>query len=126
MAVNDLQQTKKKMAVIRIKKLKLRAVIGIHDWERKNKQDVIINIKLEFDASKAAKSDDIADTVDYKAIKLKIIDLVDKSSCNLLERLAHQILKICLSDPKVEKATVKVDKPHALRFAESVSVEVSA
>ena len=55
------------MAFIRIKNLKLRAVIGINDWERENKQDVIVNIKLEFDASAAAKSDDIADTVAWVA-----------------------------------------------------------
>ena len=113
------------MAVIRIKNLKLRSVIGIHDWERENKQDVIINIKLEFDSSRAAESDDIADTVDYKAIKMRIIELVEGSTCNLLERLADQILAICLSDAQVEQATVRVDKPHALRFADSVSIEVS-
>jgi len=114
------------MAVIRIKNLKLRTVIGINDWERGSKQDVIINIKLEFDASKAAESDAITDTVDYKSIKLKVIEFVEKSSCNLLERLVDQILRICLSDPKVERATVRVDKPHALRFADSVSIELSA
>ena len=113
------------MAFIRIKNLKLRAVIGINDWERRNKQDVIINIKLEFDASTAAKSDDIADTVDYKAIKQNVIKLVENSNYNLLEKLVNEIIYVCLADPKVQKATVKVDKPHALRFADSVSIEIT-
>ena len=113
------------MAFIRIKNLKLRAVIGINDWERENKQDVIINIKLEFDASAAAKSDDIADTVDYKAIKLNVIELVEKSNYNLLEKLVDEIVHVCLADPRVGRATVRVDKPHALRFADSVSIEIA-
>ena len=112
------------MAVIRISNLRLRAIVGTMDWERSTKQDVVLNIELWFDHSNAALSDDIADTVDYKKLKLKLIDMVEKSNFQLLESLADAALKICLSEPLVEKAVVRVDKPRALRFADSVSVEV--
>ncbi len=114
------------MAKIRITNLKLRAIIGIHDWERDAKQDVVINVTIDYDATKAAASDDIKDTVDYKAITKKIIKKVEASAFFLLEKLADQILKIATESPLVKQATVRVDKPQALRFADSVSVEVSS
>ena len=113
------------MAKIKIKDLKLRTILGIEDWERKTKQDIIINIKIEFDGLKAAESDDLNDTVDYKAMKLNIIKMVEKSDFFLVEKLAAEVLKICMSDKLVQKGSVEIDKPHALRFAESVSVTVS-
>ena len=113
------------MAEIKIKNLKLRAIVGIQDWEREKKQDILLNISFEYDSSEAELSDDISDTVDYKAMKQKIIALVEKSNYNLLEKLAAEVLKICLDTPGVTKASVEIDKPHALRFADSVSVTVS-
>lgn len=113
------------MAKIEIKNLKLRAIIGIYEWERKHKQDVVINITIIYDAKKASASDNIKDTVDYKAITKDIIKLVEGSKYKLIEKLAAAILKIVLSDKKVKEAVVRVDKPFALRFADSVSVELS-
>ena len=110
------------MAIIKIKDLKLRTILGIENWERENKQDIIINITFEFDGSKAAESDDLNDTVDYKKMKQKIIKFVEGSSFFLVEKLAGEVLNICLNAPLVESAVVEIDKPHALRFAESVSV----
>jgi D-erythro-7,8-dihydroneopterin triphosphate epimerase len=110
---------------IRIKNLKLRTVVGIYAWERSEPQDVIINIEMEFEGSRAAETDNIEDTVDYKTLKKQIIAEVESSRCNLIEKLAGRILSILMNDPKVQKATVEVDKPHALRFADSVSVELS-
>ncbi len=113
------------MATITIENLKLRTIIGIFDWERENKQDVIINIKLDFDAQKATQSDDINDTIDYKTLTKAVIEKVEESSYFLVEKLAKEILNICMNNPLVQKASVKVDKPFALRFAESVSLELS-
>lgn len=110
--------------LIRIKNLRLRTVIGVNDWERELRQDVIINIEMEFDGSKAVQSDDIADTVDYKLLKRKIIQRVETSSFQLIERLASEILDLVLEDKRVMRAMVEVDKPHALRYADSVSVVV--
>ena len=111
---------------IRIKNLRLRTIVGIYAWERKEVQDVIINIDFEFEGSDAAKSDRIEDTVDYKKLKKRIIEEVENSRFYLLEKLAGRILSIVMSDSKVIRARVEVDKPQALRFADSVSVECSA
>ena len=111
---------------IRIKDLRLRAVIGLNEWEREIEQDLIINIEMEFDGAKAAQTDDIQDTVDYKAMKRRIKEEVEHSQYHLLEALASHILEIVMGEKKVARATVEVDKPHALRFADSVSVRCSA
>lgn len=113
------------MATIRITDLKLKAIIGINPWERKNKQDVIINLTLDFDANKASQSDNIQDTVDYKALKKRIILLVKGSKFFLLEKLVEEVLNLTMQDSKILKATVRIDKPRALRFAKSVSIESS-
>lgn len=113
------------MATIRITDLKLKAIIGIFAWERKIKQELIINLSLEFDSSKAAQSDRIEDTVDYKKLKLRIIDLVKTSQFHLIEKLVEEVLTLVMQEPKVQFATVRIDKPRALRFAKSVSIESS-
>ena len=112
--------------IVRIKNLRLRTIIGIHDWEQKNKQDIIINIKFEFDGDAACKSDDIADTVDYMSMKKEIIQEVEQSSFGLLEKLTSHILQVIMKNKRVIKATVEIDKPHALRFADSVSISCTA
>ena len=112
------------MATIRITDLILKTIIGIFDWERTRKQKVVINVEITFNAAKAVKSDKVKDTVDYKAITKKIIKHVEASQYFLIEKMADQVLKIVLDDPKVKSAKVRIDKPGALRFARSVSVEV--
>ena len=113
------------MATIRITDLRLRAIIGTNDWERDNLQDIVINIAIDYDAQKAARSDKLHDTVDYKTITKNIIKEVESSHFFLLETLCYKILQIVFENPKVKKAFVRVDKPLALRFADSVSVELS-
>ena len=114
------------MATIRISDLRLRAIIGTNDWEREHKQDIVINITMEFDAAKASQSDNLTDTVNYKTITKKIIKEVEASEFFLLEKLTDTVLKIVMEHPMVTQATVRVDKPFALRFADSVSMELSA
>jgi len=113
------------MATIRITNLKLRTIIGIHDWEREHKQDVIINVTMEFDASKSIESDAIKDTVDYKVLTKRIIKEVEASDFQLLEKLTQLVLNIVMENSQVQEATARVDKPFALRFADSVSIELS-
>ncbi len=110
---------------IYIRDLSLRCIIGIYPDERSNKQDVIINIRLEGDLSNAPVSDDINDTINYKSIKKAVVKVVEDSEYQLIETMASHILDICLADPKVDAATVTVDKPGALRFARSVAVEMT-
>ena len=112
--------------IVKIKNLRLRAIIGVNEWERIAPQEVVLNIELEYDASKAAASDAIADAVDYHALKQRILEGVEKSNFLLLEKLAGHVLGIVMSDARIARATVEIDKPHALRFADSVSVTASA
>jgi len=108
--------------IIRIEDLKLRTIVGIYEWEKENKQDIVINVEIEFDGTKAIETDDIADTIDYKSITKKIITMVEESEFNLIERIAGEAIKIIMENEKVQKASVRVDKPGALRFTDSVSV----
>ena len=113
------------MHKIIIKNLKLRCIIGINPDERKHKQEVVINMAIWADFSKAAKTDDIADTVNYRTLNKRVIRLVEGSRFNLLERLAGKIADECLECDAVEKVKVRVEKPGALRSAESVGVEIT-
>ena len=108
--------------IIKIENLRLRTIIGIYDWEKENRQDLVINVSIDFDGRKAAESDNIEDTLDYKALNKKIISFVETNDFNLLERVAGGICDIVFEDPVVRGASVKVEKPGALRFADSVSV----
>lgn len=110
---------------IHIRDLVVRCIIGIEPFERKEKQDVVINITLFTDTKRSSKTDNISDTVDYKKIKKKVLSFVEISSFFLLETLAEEIAKLCLEDEYVKGVTVVVDKPGALRFARSVAVEIT-
>ncbi|MFQ5441161.1 MAG: dihydroneopterin aldolase [Thermodesulfobacteriota bacterium] len=112
--------------IIRIKDLKLRTIIGCNDWEREKKQDIVINVVIETIDAGAVKSDDLKESVDYRVITKRIIEETEKTEFLLLERLAGFILDIVMGEERIKGATVEVDKPHALRFSESVSVELSA
>jgi len=109
---------------VRITDLALRAIIGANKWERHKQQDVVINISMEFDAKKGVTRDKLRDTLNYKKIKRDVIVLVEKSRFKLLETLTARILDLIMKDRRVLAATVRVDKPHALRFAHSVSIEM--
>lgn len=112
------------MDKILIKDILVRCIIGVNDNERREKQDVIINISISADLSKAGKSDDFHDTIDYRGIKKQIVTMVEASSYQLLEALADRIAGICLENPAVAEVQVTVEKPGALRFARSVGVEI--
>ena len=111
---------------IKIKNLRLRTIVGIYSWERKELQDIIINVSIDFDGEKASGSDNIADTVNYKSIKKEIVTAVESSRFKLLESLSKTILDIIFRNPLVRAACVEIDKPHALRFADSVSIKCCA
>jgi len=109
---------------ILIQDLLIRGIIGIHDWEREKKQDILINIEMEADCRPAGQSDDFRDAVDYRAVTKSVIGLIEESEFYLVEKLAEEIAKICLHDDRVTLARVRVEKPGAVRFSRSVGVEV--
>ena len=104
--------------------LAARCVIGINDEERRGKQDVLINLIIETDLSRACRSDRIEDTVDYRSLKKRVVETVEASHFFLLEALAEAVADVCLADPKVQRIRVRVEKPGALRYARSVGVEI--
>lgn len=113
-------------ATVRIKDLLLRAYIGIKAEEISNQQDVLINVRLTYDATAAINENDIRAALNYRTITKQIISHVDGNRFALLERLTHEVLSIVMEHEAVSWAAVEIDKPHALRYAESVSVCLEA
>jgi FolB domain-containing protein len=109
---------------ILIKDLLVRCVIGVHDDERRDKQDVLINLSLSVDLQRAGGSDRLEDSVDYRALNKQILSMAESSQFHLVEALAQAVADICLGNPSIQEASVRVEKPGALRFARSVGVEI--
>lgn len=112
-------------ATIKIKNLRLRTYIGINEEEIKNKQDVVVNVKIHYDAQRATDSDNMDDALNYKTVTKSIIKLVEDNRFSLLEKLTADVLDIAAEHHWVTYAEVEVDKPHALRFSDSVSLTLS-
>lgn len=112
------------MDKIIIKDLLLRSIIGINPDERSNKQDILINMILFTDIRPAAASDNIADATNYKTITKRVIQHIEASSDQLVERLVSDIARLVLTEFNVSKAIVRVEKPTALRYAASVGIEI--
>ena len=114
------------MARIRVKDLRLRTYIGIKEEEINNKQDVLINLTILYAAQDAVRDNDIDHALNYRTITKAIIAHVEGNRFALLERLTQELLDLVMSNESVLYAEVEVDKPHALRFAESVSITLAA
>ncbi|MDO8588519.1 MAG: dihydroneopterin aldolase [Armatimonadota bacterium] len=113
------------MDKILIKDILVRCIIGVKEDERREKQDVVINVAISTDLRRAGKSDDFRDTIDYRGVKKRIVSTVESSQFQLLEALAERIAEICLEHPAAAQARVTVEKPGALRFARSAGVEIT-
>lgn len=113
------------MDKIIIRDLLLRGIIGINPDERVKKQDILINLVMEADIRQAAVSDKIEDAVNYKSITKRIVEHVEASSDFLVEKLVTDIARLVIKEFNVPKVTVRVEKPGALRFAESVGIEIT-
>jgi D-erythro-7,8-dihydroneopterin triphosphate epimerase len=108
-----------------IEDLFLRCIVGINPEERIKQQDVNLRLVLHADLRQAGRTDDIEDTVNYKAVKVAVRKLVEGSSYQLIEKLANEVARRCLDDPRVEQVDVRLEKPGALRFARTVAVDIS-
>jgi len=113
------------MDKILVRDLLVRCIVGVTEEERREKQDVVINLILWADLGVPAKTDRFEDTVDYRALKKRIVNAVEHSEFHLVEALAERIAQLCLEDRRVEQVQVTVEKPTALRFARSVGVEIT-
>ena len=110
------------MDIIFLRNLKIDTVIGIYDWERRIKQTVILDLEMATDIKKAAKSDDIADTLDYKAIAKRVISFVEESEYKLVETPAERIAEIIVNEFKVPWVKLSLNKIGAIRGARDVGV----
>ena len=114
------------LATIRIKNLRLRTFIGIKEEEILNRQDVVINAVIRYRADKAVAFNHIEQALNYRTITKQVIALVEESRFQLLERMTREVLDLIMSHEQVLTTQVEIDKPHALRFADSVSITLSA
>ncbi|ALM52914.1 dihydroneopterin triphosphate 2'-epimerase [Halomonas huangheensis] len=124
--VLDDQHLDHSLATIRIKNLRLRTYIGIKDEELRNQQDVIINAVIRYSADAAVEFNEIEQALNYRTITKEIIAHVESNRFLLLERMTRELLDLIMSHEQVLTTQLEIDKPHALRFADSVSITLSA
>jgi D-erythro-7,8-dihydroneopterin triphosphate epimerase len=110
------------LATINIKNLRLRTFIGFNPEERTKKQDVVLNIQIRYRPSPSVLDDEVEGALNYKTITKAVIRHVEEGRFLLLEKLVADVLATCSNHADVMHASVTIDKPHALRFAESVSL----
>ncbi len=115
----------RQIATIRIKDLRLRTYVGIKEEEINNRQDVVINVRLRYDAGMAIRDNDIEAALNYRTITKNIIAHVESNRFALLERMTREVLDLAMAPEAVLEAEVEIDKPHALRFSDSVSVTLA-
>lgn len=112
------------MDKIFLHELKIDTVIGIWDWERKIRQTVIIDLEMAADIARAAATDDVADTLNYKSVAKRIQEFVGDSSFQLVETLAERIAGIVRDEFGVAWVKVTVHKPGAIRGSRDVGVMI--
>ena len=105
-----------------IEDLRIQTVIGIFDWEREITQTISLDLQMAFDISRAAASDDIVDTLDYKAVSKRLIQFVESSEFQLVEALAEHCANIVLNEFPVTWLNLKLSKPGAVRGSSAVGV----
>jgi dihydroneopterin aldolase len=110
------------MGLVLIEGLEVRTVIGIYDWEREIRQTVRLDLEMSWDISKAGKTDNIEDALDYKSVSKRLINFVEASEFGLIESLAEHCAKIVLDEFSVSWLRLKMSKPGAVRGSENVAV----
>lgn len=112
------------MDKIIIKDLLVHGIIGVNDWERETSQDILINIEIDADLSKAGASDNLEDSINYRTLAKRVIAHAETAKRLTVEALAADLAAICVEEPGAQKVRVRIEKPGALRFAKSVGVEI--
>ena len=109
---------------IHLRKLKVRCVLGVHPAERGRPRPVLMNISLECDTRRAAKSDRLEDTMNYEVIESDALAIAKAGRFRLVETMAERVAEVCLKHPQVHSVRVVVDKPGVLPHTKSVAVEI--
>jgi len=112
------------MDIVFIKELCIETVIGVYDWERKIKQIICIDLELGTDISTASSSDNIDNTVDYKAVTKRLKSFIGESEFQLVEALAEESVKIILEEFQVKHVKARFSKPGAVNGSKEVGVMI--
>jgi 7,8-dihydroneopterin aldolase/epimerase/oxygenase len=110
------------MDIVYIRELEIQTIIGIYDWERKQKQTVSLDLEMGADISLAAQSENIENTLDYKAVAKRIIEFIEGSEFFLVETMAEEIAQIVIKDFSVPWLRLRVGKPGAVTGSKDVGV----
>ena len=112
------------MDIVYIRDLKIETVIGVNDWEREVRQTVRLDLEMATDIQAAADTDDIADTIDYKAVAKRLIDFVEGTDFQLVESIAERVAGIVREEFGVSWVRLRVSKPGAVTGARDVGVVI--
>jgi 7,8-dihydroneopterin aldolase/epimerase/oxygenase len=112
------------MDTIRIRGLKVEAIVGVHDWERRILRPVVIDLELATDVARAAKSDALKDALDYAAVAKAVGEFVGASKFQLIETLAEKLAEKLRAEFGVAWVRLEVHKPGAVPGAQDVSVAI--
>ena len=104
--------------------LKTECIIGFIDWERQIKQTVVLDLEFPCDCTRAAATDAVADTIDYKGVAKRVLAFVSESQLQLLETLAHRLAMLLLDEFKLEWVRITINKPGAIRHSRDVGVSI--
>ncbi len=110
------------MDKIFLRELSCEAVIGIFDWERQVKQSIMIDLEMSADIRRAARTDHIDDTLNYKGVAKRILAFVEASEFQLVETLSENIARLVITEFGVEWVKVTVHKPSAIRHSKDVGI----
>ena len=110
------------MDIIYLNDLEIETIIGIFDWERRIKQVVRLDLEMATDIRKAASSDSIEDTLNYKSVAKRLIQFVGESEFQLVETLAERVAEIIIQEFEILWVRIKLNKPGAIRYAGDVGV----
>ncbi len=113
------------MDVIHVCDLEVDCIVGVLPEERTQRRIVVLNLSLACDLATACRSDRLEDTVDYREVRRRVVDAVQASGDELIERLAQRAADAALSVAGVRRVTVRLDKPGALEGARGVAVEIT-
>jgi 7,8-dihydroneopterin aldolase/epimerase/oxygenase len=112
------------MDIVYLRDLKIECIVGIYEWERRVKQTIVLDLDMGADIKRAAASDRIEDTLDYKSVAKRLIEFVGASQFQLVETLAEKIAELVLNEFRVPWVRVRVNKRGAVRHATDVGVVI--
>ena len=110
------------MDIIFLGGLEAATIIGIYDWERETKQTLVFDIEMAFDITKAAKTDDIQHTLDYKTVSERVVSFVEQSEFFLVEKLIEEIANVLLSEFDTPWVKITLNKRGAISRAKDVGI----